>query len=423
MQNKIIKSMGALKLFVSGFVKRGGVLVFLSTFLGKFIAAFLSIAVVRIVSKTEYADITFVLSFFAIIVIFSGLGGSYSLLRYGAITKSISERKDYYRYTLNTGVKYAIYLALLSVTLALILPFFENKIKILLVLMSFALVTFYLFDVLKNYFRIINVNKMFAKLNVYFSIISFVLTVGLTYLFKTYGYIIALSLSPLFVFLLFRKSVNLKEKNHEIEKKNFWSYGLHTSVSAFANQIIFSIAPILIAFLSEDKDQIAIFKVATIIPFSVLMLPGLLMQSDFTVLARNFQSKNFLLDYYLNYLKIIFPLSIVGFFFSIYFGEEIIGFIFGAEYLKSVMMYKIFMGATFFTYLLRNPTGNILLAIGKAKWNGYNTYVFCVLYIVLSVVLFPIYDVYSLVYSLAFVFVFSGIISLSMFLYYLKTLK
>ena len=87
------------------------------------------------------------------------------------------------------------------------------------------------------------------------------------------------------------------------------------------------------------------------------------------------------------------------------------------------MMYKIFMGATFFTYLLRNPTGNILLAIGKAKWNGYNTYVFCVLYIVLSVVLFPIYNIYSLVYSLAFVFVFSGIISLSMFLYYLKTLK
>jgi O-antigen/teichoic acid export membrane protein len=415
--------MGSLKLFVSGFLKRGGALVFLSTFLGKFMTAFLSIAVVRIVSKTEYADIAFVLSFFAIIVIFSGLGGSYSLLRYGAITKSISERKDYYRYTLNTGVKYAIYLALLSIILALILPFFENKIKILLVLMSFSLITFYLFDVLKNYFRIINVNKMFAKLNVYFSITSFLLTVGLTYLFKSYGYIIALSLSPLIVFLLFRKSVNLKKKKHEIDKKNFWSYGLHTSVGAFANQIIFSIAPILIAFLSEDKDQIAIFKVATIIPFNVLTLPGILMQSDFTVLARNFQSKNFLLDYYLNYLKIIFPLSIVGFFFLIYFGEEIIGFIFGTEYLKSVMMYKIFMGATFFTYLLRNPTGNILLAIGKAKWNGYNTYVFCVLYIVLSVVLFPVYDVYSLVYSLAFVFVFSGIISLSMFLYYLKTLK
>lgn len=415
--------MNTLKLFIKGFVKRGGVLVFLSTFLGKFMTAFLSIIVVRMVTKSEYGDIAFILSFFAILVIFSGLGGNYSLLRFGAITKAISARKHYYKYTLNKGLKYAVYLAILTIILALVLPFFDRRIKVLLVFMSFALITYYLLDVLKNYFRIINVNKMFAKLNVYFSITSLVLTVGLTFMFEAYGYIVALSLSPLLVFLFFSRNVKIEKKKFELKEKGFWSYGIHTSVSAFANQIIFSIAPILIAFLSEDKGQIANFKVATIIPFNALTLPGLLMQSDFTVLARNFNSRSYLLNYYKNYLKIIFPLSIVGFSLAIYFAEDIILFIFGRQYVESILMYKFFMVATFFTYIFRNPTGNILLAIGKAKWNGYNTYFFCFLYVVLSITLYPVYEVYSLVYSLAFVFVFSGLVSFLMFLYYLRRLN
>jgi len=415
--------LGALKTFIGAFVKRGGILVFLSTFLGKCMTAFLSIAVVRIVSKEEFADIAYVLSFYAILIVFSGLGGNYSLLCFGAITKSISERKRYYKYTLNKGTKYAIYLAILTIFLATVLPFFENKIKILLVIMAFALITFYVLDVLKSYFRIINVNKMFAKLNVYFSVFSFVLTVVLTYFFKSYGYIIALALTPLIVFLLFKDKAATKEGVSNIRTKGFWSYGLHTSISAFANQIIFSIAPILIAFLSEDSTQIATFKVATIIPFNALTLPGILMQSDFTVLARNYNSKFFLIDYYKNYLKIILPLAIVFFSIFIYFGEEIVVFLFGNDYLDAVLMYKIFMGATFFTYLFRNPTGNILLAVGKAKWNGYNTYVFCLLYIISSLILYPIFDVYALVYSLAFVFVLSGFVSTFMLFYYIKNLK
>ena len=414
--------MAGFKTFISGFVKRGGLIVFLSTFLGKFMTAFLSIAVVRIVSKEEYADIAYVLSFYAILIIFSGLGGNYSLLRFGAITKSISERKEYYNYTLKQGSKYALCLVLVTIFFVIILPYFTFKIKILLILMSFGLMTFYWLDVLKSYFRIININKMFAKLNVYFSIVSFVLTVSLVYFFYSYGYILALTLAPLIVFLLFHNQVKAVSKKIEINKKEFWGYGLHTSVSGFANQIIFSIAPILIGFLSSDTTEIATFKVATIIPFNLLTLPGILMQSDFTMLARNYNSKKVLKDYYINYLKIILPLALVCFSVSIFFAKDIIVFLFGKEYEDAIPMYKIFMVATFFTYLLRNPTGNILLAIGKAKWNGYNTYVFCILYVLLSIVLYPIYNVYSLVYALAFVFVVSGVVSLILFLFYCKQL-
>ncbi len=409
--------------FITDFVKRGGILVALSTFLGKFMMAFLSIAVIRFVTIGEYADIAYILSFFSILVVFSGFGGNYSLLRYGAITKSVRERKTYYYYTLKNGVIYASILAIISSS-AFWLFSKDYYLISLFTVMSIALVPYYMLDVMRSYFRIIDINKMFAKINVYFAIVTFILTVVLTWFFNTYGYIIALGISPLIVFFIFKKYIG-SDRNRivDLDKKSFWSYGIHTSVSAIANQIIFSIAPLLIAYFSDDKEQIALFKVATIIPFNVLTLPGILMQTDFTVLARNSNSSKYLLNYYYNYIKIIGPISVVAFFVAIYFGEAIIVFVFGKEYISIVFMYQIFMTATFFSYLLRNPIGNILLAIGKAKWNGYNTYFFCILYVLLSVILFPIYNVYSIVYSLAFVFIFSGVVSFCMFVYYISLLK
>lgn len=414
--------MDKLKIFIRDYIKRGGIVVFLSTFLGKFSAAFLSIIIVRMVSKTEYADIAYVLSIYAMMLVFSGLGGSYALLRFGALAR-ISKRKLIYKMALIKGAKYTIFIIFVISVIILFLDYFQLRMKILLFIMLVGILTYYMFDVLRNYFRIIDINKFFAKLNVFYSVSSLIIIVGLTYFFKAKGYIIGLVITPLIIFLAFNKKAYVKKTIKDVKIKGFWSYGLHTSFGSLANQIIFSIAPILIEIVSNDKQEIAVFKVATLIPFNVLVLPGILMQSDFTVLARNYNSKKYLYDYYKNYLKLIVPFSILFFGITIFFAEQIIIFLFGNEYLDAVLMYQIFMAATFFTFLFRNPTGNILLAIGKAKWNGYNSYVFSVLYIVFSLVLFPYFKVYSFVYSLAFVFIMSGFVSFAMFLFYIKQLK
>ena len=412
-----------MKEFIRDFIKRGGIIIFLSTFLGKFSMAFLSIAIVRLVSVDEFSEITYVMSFFAILLVFSGLGGNYSLMRFGSITKSFIERKYLYRYTLNFGTKYASILALIVVLCTLI--FIDSwQTKYLMILMTFALISYFRLEVMRSYFRIIDINKLFAKVNVYFSLFLLILTVLLTYLFNVYGYFIALGISPLIIFLLFKGKIKgTRDGSVDVNKRDFWSYGTHTSVSAIANQIIFSIAPLLIASFSDDSKEIAIFKVATIIPFNLLTLPGILMQTDFTILARNSESPEYLLKYYFNYLKVILPISLVVFSGLIYWGDWIIVFLFGEAYVESVPLYTVFMCATFVTYLLRNPLGNILLAVGKAKWNGYNTYVFCFFYIVVSYLLYPILGLNSLVYTLATTFVLSGIVALILFCYYIYNLN
>jgi len=414
--------MGALKQYIQSFVKRGGILIALSTFLSKFSTAILSIVVVRILTQEQYSDVAYLLSFYAILIVFAGLGGNYSLMRYGSISNSYLEKKNLYYFALKKGVIATFFISLLC---SVFFYFYsKDDFFIPFLIMSLSIITYYQLEVLKSYYRIFELNKIYARINTYSSLVSLILVLICTYLFATNGYFIGLLISPLLIFFFFSRKISQPSKLRDIfDKKKFWSYGLHTSISAFANQIIFSIAPILIAILSTNKLEIGIFKVATIIPFNVLTLPGILMQTDFTAIAKNSNDRKYLVDYYLNYLKIFGLCSLPFFALSIYFGKEIITVIFGKEYIDAAPMFNIFMIATYFSYILRNPLGNILLAVGKAKWNGYNTYFFCIFYIVASWLFYNQYNVYSFVYSLAIVFIFSGVVALFMFIKYLRIIK
>ena len=58
-----------------------------------------------------------------------------------------------------------------------------------------------------------------------------------------------------------------------------------------------------------------------------------------------------------------------------------------------------------------------------AKWNGYNTYAFCFLYIIFSLIFYQYWGAIAIVYGLCATFILSGIVSLFLFYYYIKGLR
>jgi O-antigen/teichoic acid export membrane protein len=411
--------------FISGFIKRGGFSVFFSTAFVKISTALLSIIVVQLLSKEDYGILSYVLSIYAIAIVIAGLGGNYSLLRFGSIANSFLKKKQYYYYTKKTGIRYTFVVAAIIIIYSFFLPQGMRNARPLTIYMCLGLYSFYILETMRSYFRIVNLNRIYSKINVYNSVILLLLTVCLTLLLKSYGYITALIFAPLFTFFLFRRKIPKIQFNTQIEihKKEYWGYGIHTSISAIANQIIFSIAPLLLGILNEPEHSIANFRVATIIPFSLLTLPGILMISDFSYLSRNYMDSHCLKKYYYSYLKTVIPISFIVFFLLIIYGDIIVEKLFGMQYRDCVYMYKMFMVATFITFIFRNPLGNILLAVGKAKWNGYNTYVFCFLYIIFSLVFYQSWGAIAVAYGLCATFILSGIVSLILFYYYIKSLR
>ena len=177
--------------FISGFIKRGGFSVFLSTALVKICAALLSIIVVQLLSKDDYGVLSYVLSIYAIAIVVAGFGGNYSLLRFGSIVNSFIKRKQYYYYTQKVGGKYIIIVVIIIVVYSCFLPEGMKNAQSLVIYMCLGLYSFYMLETMRSYFRIVNLNRTYSKLNVYNSVILLLLTVCLTLFFKNYGYITA----------------------------------------------------------------------------------------------------------------------------------------------------------------------------------------------------------------------------------------
>ena len=178
--------------FIKDYLKRGGASVVLSTAVVKIVAVLLSVLVVRLMTKEEYAILTYVLSVYAILIVIVGLGGNYSLLRYGSITESISIRYSYFIYTLKVGLILSLAIIPFVIVYSLFIPekLIEARIPIWIALV--AVFSFYVLETLRSYYRILNLNKTYSLLNVWNSVLMLVLAILLSWLFNVYVFIIVL---------------------------------------------------------------------------------------------------------------------------------------------------------------------------------------------------------------------------------------
>ena len=114
---------------------------------------------------------------------------------FGSIVNSFIKRKQYYYYTQKVGGKYIIIVVIIIVVYSCFLPEGMKNAQSLVIYMCLGLYSFYMLETMRSYFRIVNLNRTYSKLNVYNSVILLLLTVCLTLFFKNYGYITALILS------------------------------------------------------------------------------------------------------------------------------------------------------------------------------------------------------------------------------------
>ena len=77
----------------------------------------------------------------------------------------------------------------------------------------------------------------------------------------------------------------------------------------------------------------------------------------------------------------------------------------------------------FFSFLFRVPLGNILAAVGKANWNVAHTFLWLIIFVPTCFFVYPVWGMIGIAYSISFIFIFSGFISLAMFAYYLKIIN
>lgn len=372
----------------------------------------------------ELGVLLFAYNIILFIMPISGFGLHQSLIRYGALIKTNDEKNSLFLYVLKKGTYASFILIFLIIAVSFFINFkFENTYTYIVIL-SFIVLPSFLFEIIRAQFRLQHNNKSFAYTEVTYSLILLVSVALLGYFFKEIGYAIALLITPLITSILFIKKLKINFKSTlklSITDFSFWKYGFFASLSNVVTQLLFVIDILLIGYLLEDSEMVTNYRYVSLIPFSLLFLPRVFMNTDFVAFTEKIFNKEYILKYIKSYMLFFFCISVLFVSVSWFFSSEILS-VLDSNFTEFTETFILLMIGVAGIYIFRGLFGNLLSSIGKAQVNYYIASFALLLNIGSNFYLIPKYGIKGAAITSAILMWLTGIISLVCFLFLYKKL-
>lgn len=412
--------------FISNLKHRKGGYIFTAIILSKTLGFLLSIFVIKTITTEEFGLVSYAYNIISFVAPFAGFGIFQSLGRYGPLQNSQNKKRQLFKFVLTKGILASILLTAIIIGFSGILTSSLPNSHGHLILISYLVISLFIFEVVKIYFRIHHINKLFAYLEISNSIVLLISGILLTYFYGGYGYLISLVISPLLIstYIIIKYGILKKiDKNDysKAYKKSLWSYGFFTSLGGLTAQLIFSIDILTIGYLIHDPKEIAYYKAASLIPFALLFIPNGVMKTDLVKLTQNYQNKEFLKKYIANFMKLFTVISLILAVLLFLFSEQLMG-LFGTEYILSAELIPVFGIGIIGAFIFRGLFGNLLDAIGWAKTSASISISILIIDIILNYFLIKSYGIIGAAYSTSLLLWVGGIVSYIAFRNYLTKL-
>jgi O-antigen/teichoic acid export membrane protein len=272
-------------------------------------------------------------------------------------------------------------------------------------------------ELFKIYFRLQHKNKTFASLEITYSLFLIVLVSILSYFATGNGYAFAITLSPLIatlVFIPFIKSTGEKYKKPELIDLSYYKYGFFAELAGVSNYLLYSIDIILIQKILNQPELVTYYKYISLIPFSFLFLPSMVIATDFVRLTENIQNKKITQNYINNYWKIFTVISGCVLILSFVFPDLLLS-IFFKETGDHVQTFQILMIGVIGVLFWRGIYGNLLSSIGKMNINFIISTGGLALNFILNNFFIPKYGITGAAITTAIIMWLSGLLSFILF--------
>jgi len=407
-------------------LERGFYYIFASSVLVKLIQMILLLILVRYLNKNDYGAYSYALNTYSFFALLSGMGIVTGLLQFSSTAKDSEIKYAYLRYAIRLGI---ITNTILTIILLIYVSFnripIENS-KIYLYLMSFLLILSFLPKVLATFFRSVFDNKKYAVMiisnNLFlfaFAIIGILKNKVIGLIFSQY---IAFTCSIIVGIILMQK-YRVKRSNIKIstqQKTEINRFSIISMITNIFSSLVYLIDIFLLGIIIKNPLAISDYKVATIIPFNLMLLPDSIMMFVYPYFAKKHQDKTYIKNNYLNLIKFSLIINGIMTIIILLFSPELIKLIFGVKYVNSEAPFKILMIGYFVCSSFRIPAGNVLFSINKVKINLINSIISGAINIILAFVLISKYGIIGAALSTTSIFIISSIISNIYLLRYFK---
>ena len=152
--------------FLNGLKNRKGGYIFTAIIISKILGFLLSIFVIKTISTVEYGLVSYAYNIISFIAPFAGFGIFQSLGRYGPLLGSQQKKRQLFKYVFKKGFLSSVLLTVIVLALSGVLTSSLPESHNHLMLISFLIISLFIFEVVKIYFRIHHINKLFAYLEI-----------------------------------------------------------------------------------------------------------------------------------------------------------------------------------------------------------------------------------------------------------------
>lgn len=370
--NKIIREIKKLS-------KDGFFAIYLSTILTKVVVLFGGVLIVRLLSVEDYASYTLINNAFSMLTILGDFGTTSALFIF-----LVQERKDKEKYNqyLKFGIKYAILTSIFSSLFILLSPLFypykNNTITTYSVFLCLIPLLNVMTGILNMILRSKEENKKYSAYQVISIIIHYVVAVLLTVLFGFKGSIICQYIYSILILLVgiyiikhynVIKSIKNKDRLDKREKKEFIKIAISSQSANLTSSLLYSVDIFIIGLMISSSEQLAIYKVATVIPTALAFLPNCLMVYLMPKFVKNSNDEEWLKINLKKTMLYGFALYFVVFLFCCIFSKYIFLILYGKNYLESVYPFLILMLGFLINSTVHVLIGNVICALKKPIYN------------------------------------------------------
>ena len=398
---------------------------FFASLFSKLLSLLASGIALQFIDNTALGIVLFSYNIILFLLPISGLGLSQSLIRFSALSNDAEDRNSIFLYVLKYGLLSSIGMILLLIISSLFIPFDFKDGHFYMIFLSFLIIPNFLLEIIKAQLRLNHDNKNFAYSDFLYSIIFLLSITVLTYYLKEIGYIIALLITPLLTSLFFieKLKVNVK-KIKRIPELNFefWKYGFFASLSNVITQLLFVIDILLIGYLIKDPEMITNYRYISLIPFSLLFLPRVFINTDFVTFTEKIYDKNYILEYIKSYMLLFLIISVSLIIGSYFFGSLVLRLLDDSFAIYGSIFFILMVGISGIL-IFRGLFGNLLSSIGKANINYYIASGALLFNIISNYYLIPLYGIKGAAITSAILMWVTGVTSAICFkVLYNKTL-
>lgn len=405
--------MNLITTYISNFLSRSGSYVFLATIISRLLSLLASWIALQFIDNTALGIVLFSYNIILFILPISGLGLPQSLIRFSALNKNKKDRNSIFLYVLKYGLLSSFGMILLIIISSFFISFQFEKAQFYIIVLSFLIIPSFLFEIIRAQLRLNHDNKNFAYSELLYSIIFIILISVLTFYFKEIGYIVSLLLTPFLVIIIFIKKIKIKlikiEKIPELNL-HFWKYGFFASLSNVVTQLLFVVDILLIGYLIKDAEMVTNYRYISLIPFSLLFLPRIFINTDFVTFTEKIYDKTYIKQYIKSYMLLFLIISISVLIVSYFCGSLLLRLL-DKSFVKYNTSFFILMIGISGIFIFRGLFGNLLSSIGKAHVNYYIATLALLLNIISNYYLIPELGIKGAAITSAILMWFTGILS------------